>query len=71
MKKLYFRRSNGSSSYVCDICNDDLIVSKALEDLYKRNSNYQSYYQRIWTDENGWTWIDVGSWSEFYVAKEE
>lgn len=71
MKKLYFMHSNGSFSYVCDIGNDDLIVSKALEDLYKRNSNYQSYYQRTWTDENGWIWIDVGSWSEFYIVKEE
>ena len=71
MKKLYFRHSDGSFSYVCDIGNDDLIVSKALEDLHKRNPNYQSYYQRIWTDENGWTWIDVGSWSEFHVVKEE
>lgn len=71
MRKLYFQHSDGSFSYVCDISNDDLIVSKALEDLYKRNPNYQSYYQRTWTDENGWTWIDVGSWSQFYIIKEE
>lgn len=71
MRKLYFQHSNGSLSYVCDIGNDDLIVSKALEDLYKRNPNYQSYYQRVWMDDNGWTWIDVGDHFCFYIIKEE
>ena len=71
MRKLYFQYSDGSRSYVCDILENDLFVSKALDDLYRRNPNYKSYYQRIWTDDDGITWIDVGSHSEFYVLKEE
>lgn len=71
MRKLYFKHSNGSLSYICDIDNEDLIVNKALEDLYKRNPNYQSYYQRVYIDDNGWTHIDAGSWSEEYIIKED
>ena len=32
--------------------------------------NYKSYYTRIWT-QNGETYYDVGSWSEFFVFVEE
>lgn len=69
MKKLYFRYSNGKDEYICDINDNDKYVSKALDDLYKRNPKYQSYYQRTWTDDDGWIWIDVGSHSEFYIVK--
>lgn len=68
--KLYFQHSDGSVDYVCDVENG-LYVSAALKDLYERNPKYQSYYQRTWKDDNGWIWIDVGSWSEFYIIKEE
>ena len=71
MKKLYFRHSDGSDEYIRDVGDKDLYVSMALEDLYQRNPKYQSYYQRVWTDNNGWIWIDVGSWSEFYIVKDE
>ena len=71
MKKLYFRLSDGSDAYIRDVGYKDLYVSMALEDLYQRNPKYQSYYQRVWTDDNGWIWIDVGSWSEFYIVKDE
>lgn len=55
MRKLYFQRSNGSREYICEIGQDDMIVSAALNDLYKRNPKYQSYYQRVWTDNDGCT----------------
>lgn len=71
MKKLYFQHSDGSLSYVCDAENGDLPVGKVLEDLAVRAPGFKSYYQRMWMDENGWTWIDFGSWSEFYIIKEE
>ena len=71
MRKLYFQHSDGSYEYICDIGQDDMIVSVALDDLYKRNPKYQSYYQRVWTDDDGSTWIDVGSHTEFYVVKGE
>ena len=65
---LYFQHSDGSFSFVCDLKEDDLPVSKALEDLYERNPKFQSYYQRVWKDDNGAVWIDVGSHTEFYVV---
>lgn len=71
MKKLYFRHSDGSDEYICDVNEKELYVDIALQDLYMRNPRYQSYYQRTWTDDNGWFWIDIGSWNEYYIIKEE
>lgn len=31
------------------------------------NHHYKSYYTREWTDENGETWVDVGSHTEFFI----
>lgn len=31
------------------------------------NHNYKSYYTRMWKDEQGNTWYDVGSHTEFFV----
>ena len=28
---------------------------------------YKFYYMREWTDENGETWVDVGSHTEFFI----
>lgn len=67
--KLYFQHSDGSESFVCET-EEGRYVSDALEDLHKRNPNYKSYYQRIWMDDNGWVWIDVGSHTEFWIVKE-
>lgn len=66
--KLYFQRSNGELDFVKELASTDEAVSAALEDLKIRNPQYKTYYQRTWTDHNGWYWIDVGSWSEFYVV---
>lgn len=71
MKKLYFQHSDGSFSYICDVEDGDLPVGKVLEDLAVRAPHFKSYYQRIWTDDNGWTWIDVGDYFCFYIIKEE
>lgn len=68
--KLYFQHSDGSESFVCET-EDGRYVSDALKDLYKRNPRYQSYYQRTWTDDNGWIWIDVGSYTEFWIVKKD
>lgn len=68
--KLYFQHSDGSIDYCCDIGNRTFIGA-ALEDLHKRNPAYKSYYQRIWKDDNGWIWIDVGDHVCFYIIKEE
>lgn len=51
--KLYFQHADGSEDFVCET-EDGRYVGDALKDLYKRNPRYQSYYQRTWTDDNGW-----------------
>ncbi len=33
--------------------------------------NWKTPYCRIWTDEEGATWYDVGSWSTLLILKEE
>lgn len=68
--KLYFQHSDGSESLVCEVDGYSSAISKALSDLKRRNPKYTSYYQRTWFDDNCWMWIDVGSWSEFYIVKE-
>lgn len=68
--KLYFQHADGSEDFVCET-EDGRYVSDAMKDLYKRNPRYQSYYQRTWTDDNGWIWIDVGSYTEFWIAKKD
>lgn len=69
--KLYFRRNNGEFIFIQDV--DGLtvgeIISLFLNYVHTINPKYKSYYQRYWKDENGWTWIDVGSYTEFGVVK--
>ena len=57
--------------YICKVASEELYVSMALKDLKRRAPHYKSYYQRVWTDDNGWTWIDVGSHTEFYIVKND
>lgn len=46
---------------------------KTEKDAYKvvndfcKGHNYTYYYMRSWFDDEGRRWIDVGSWSEFFV----
>lgn len=69
MKKLYFRHANNEMEFICNVNDNDRYIRFALNDLKKRAPNFTSYYQRIWTDENGWVWIDVGDHSCFYILK--
>lgn len=69
--KLYFRHSNGDMDFVCEVDSEENYARKALDDLEKRAPHFQSYYQRIWKDKNGWTWIDVGDHYCFYILKDD
>lgn len=64
---LYFMHSNGSQSIVKANVDDGYLIYEVLKDLKKRNPDYVSPYQRRWTDAKGWTWVDVGSHTEFYL----
>lgn len=37
---------------------------------FLKEHDYHSYYSRFW-EENGETWIDVGSHSEFFIITKE
>lgn len=67
--KLYFKHSNGAQDYLCDVDSVDSGVGMALKDLRVRAPHFKSYYQRVWQEDDGTTWVDVGSWSEYYVIK--
>ena len=74
--KLYFENSNGISRQIAE-CNDEKEVSKAIYafiDTCNKNKpkdkKFKSYYTRCWT-ENGKTWYDVGSHSEFFYVDKE
>ena len=74
LKKLYFKHSDGNVECLCEVKEDEsaaCYIAAALNDLHVRNPRYKSYYQRVWTDDSGWIHIDVGSWSEEYIVKDD
>ena len=42
---------------------------KAIQIMHKfmDERNFKSYYTRVWYDD-GYTWFDVGSWSEYFLV---
>ena len=68
---LYFEHSDGRRD-VCGVnIREDKAVRAALDELGIRNPRYVSYYQRVFNNDAGETYIDVGSHTEFYVWKED
>lgn len=66
--RLYFRRSDNRRKFLCRVfTKEDAIkaISNFLDQHY-----YKSYYTRTWR-EGDEVWIDVGSWSEFFVVEDE
>ena len=68
---LYFLHADGHESLVQKDVTKLNAIKVALEDLKKRNPKFESHYQRAWDDNYGRYWIDVGSWSEFYILHDE
>lgn len=69
MRKLYFKRSNGEYVYLEKV--KDLSDASMLINEFLNSKEYASYYTRIWTEEDGVTWFDVGSHSEFFCLMPE
>ena len=73
--KLYFENINENSRLIAE-CQNETEVIKQIHHFINENNKHKSkdrqfkiYYMRTWT-ENGKTWYDVGSHSEFfYVVK--
>lgn len=69
MKKLYFKRSNGEYVYLTEV--KDLSDAFSPIDEFLKSKKFTSYYIRMWTKEDGVTWFDVGSHSEFFCLMPE
>lgn len=65
---LYFQSSNGKRRKLGEYTNKEDIL-KAINKFLDDHS-FKSYYTRIWREEDE-VWIDVGSWSEFFIVKDE
>lgn len=65
---LYFQSSNGNRCELGEYTTKKYIF-KAINNFLDQH-NYKSYYTRIWR-EGDEVWIDVGSWSEFFVVTDE
>lgn len=65
--KVIFRNSRGQEREIGtaqDQQEANKIINKFLDD-----HNFTSYYTRGW-EENGRIWLDVGSWTEFFILEE-
>lgn len=67
--KVYFKNSKGQYTLIGKVDDVNAGMKMAMDDLKVRAPHFKSYYQRTWQDDDGTTWLDVGSWSEFYVIK--
>ena len=68
-RKLYFERSNRHLLPLGEVT--DLSAAYALINEFIEKHNYKSYYTRMWTEESGVTYFDVGSHSEFFIMYPE
>lgn len=67
--KVYFKNGKGQYTLIGEVDDVNTGMKMAMDDLKVRAPHFKSYYQRTWQDDDGTTWLDVGSWSEFYVIK--
>lgn len=74
--KLYFENSQGISRQIAE-CHTEQDISKEIHKFIDDNNKnkpktkqFKSYYTRSWS-ENGKTWYDVGSHSEYFWVDKE
>ena len=65
--KVYFENSNGERRPISDEITSRAEAFDAIN-KFLDDHNYASYYMRMWCDDEGWTWFDVGSHTEFFVC---
>ena len=68
-RKLYFERSNRHLLPLGEVT--DLSAAYTRINEFLEEQNYKSYYTRMWTEESGITYFDVGSHSEFFIMYPE
>ena len=71
---LYFENSNGVSRKIAEVANEleiSMKIKEFIDECNKHKSRkFVSYYTRKWT-ENGRTWYDVGSHTEYFWVDKE
>lgn len=74
--KLYFENSQGVARQIAE-CKTEQDIHKEINNFIKecnknkpKNKQFKSYYTRTWS-ENGKTWYDVGSHTEFFYVDKE
>ena len=65
--KLYFENSYGEERVIAEVKNEQ----EAMKEIKKflDDHNYKSYYTRTWMRNQNEKVYDVGSHSEFFIAK--
>lgn len=66
MKKVLFENSLGNKKVIGQ-ANNKKEAFKIIDDFLD-NHNYKCYYKRTW-EKDGFTIVDVGSWSEFFYIE--
>lgn len=65
---LYFMNSNGEKRLIgADLPTKEDVLERISEFLLEHE--YKSYYTRVWYAD-GYTWFDVGSYTEFFLCDE-
>lgn len=64
--KVYFENSEGQRRVIGENVSTMQEVMKIIQNFLNEH-NYKSYYTRTWY-EDGWTWFDVGSHTEFFLC---
>ena len=68
---LYFEDSNGERRVIATNITEEQVGIEIMKFIKKQNEGrakpFKSYYMNVWTNEQGETVYDVGSWSEFFI----
>lgn len=68
---VYFRNSKGERRLLKKNVRTKESAIKIMQD-FMDDHNFKSYYTRIWYDkDDGYTWFDVGSHSEFFLVDKD
>ena len=65
---LYFRDSHGKCRLIAENIRYKEEIWKHIQN-FLNNHNFKSYYTRVWYEE-GFTWYDVGSHTEYFLVDE-
>ena len=63
---LYFTTSFEEKRLIASNLQDEKEISQQIK-KFLNNHDFKSYYTRTWY-ENGYTWYDVGSHTEFFIV---